>query len=59
MGTRTLFARCGPDDTMPDPVFDTIGAVAVTTWGTAHLAGVPDRIVDQLEGRSDSGSGSD
>jgi VanZ family protein len=39
-------------DSMLDLVFDTIGAVVVAVWGTAHLAGVSGYIADQLEARS-------
>jgi hypothetical protein len=38
----------GLEDTLMDLVFDSVGAVVVATWGTAHLAGVVDAVRDRL-----------
>jgi hypothetical protein len=37
---------------MLDLVFDTVGAVVVATWGTAHLTGVVDAIQERIAARS-------
>jgi len=51
-GNSAVLTQHGLGDSMLDLVFDTIGAVVVAVWGTAHLAGVSGYIADQLEARS-------
>lgn len=36
-GNDTILTQFGLDDTMLDLVFDTVGAIVVAVWGTAHL----------------------
>ncbi|MFT4880022.1 MAG: hypothetical protein ACI9CA_001817 [Natronomonas sp.] len=50
-GNRALLTQYGLDDTMLDLVFDTIGAVIVAVWGTAHLTDVAGYIERQLDAR--------
>jgi hypothetical protein len=51
-GNAAVLTQHGLTDSMLDLVFDTIEAVVVAVWGTAHLAGVSGYIADQLEARS-------
>ncbi len=51
-GNAAVLTQHGLTDSMLDLVFDTIGAVVVAGWGTAHLTGVSGYIADQLEARS-------
>jgi hypothetical protein len=39
-GTGSVLTQYGLEDTMLDLVFDTVGAVIVAAWGTAHLSDV-------------------
>jgi len=39
---------------MLDPVFDTIGAVVVPTWGTVYLTGTVDAVANWLGRREAS-----
>jgi hypothetical protein len=39
-GTGTVLTQYGLEDTMLDLIFDSIGAVVVAIWGTAHLTGL-------------------
>ena len=40
LGSGTVLTQYGLEDTMFDLVFDTVGAVVVAVWGTAHLSGL-------------------
>ena len=52
-GTDSVLAQHGLANTMLDLVFDTIGAVVVAVWGSAHLhrvsASLADRMADRQE----------
>jgi hypothetical protein len=52
LGNRALLVQHGLGDTMLDLVFDTIGAVIVAVWGTAHLTGIAGYIAEALEARA-------
>jgi hypothetical protein len=52
MGNTALLTQYGLDDSMLDLVFDTVGAIIVAVWGTAHLNDVSGYIADRLETRS-------
>nr|WP_158205844.1 hypothetical protein [Halomarina oriensis] len=43
-GSGSVLTQYGLEDTMYDLVFDTVGAVVVGIWGTAHLNDVADAI---------------
>ena len=43
-GTGTVLTQYGLEDTMLDLISDTIGAVVVAVWGTAHLTGLVETI---------------
>ena len=47
-GTGTVLTQYGLGDTMLDLVFDTVGAVVVAIWGTAHLTDLVGMIQSQL-----------
>jgi hypothetical protein len=47
-----VLVQHGIDDTIRDLVFDAIGAVIVTLWGTAYLTDLADSISERLDGRS-------
>lgn len=52
-GNSTILTQFGLNDTMLDLVFDTIGAVIVAIWGTAHLndvVGLVERWLDSNAG---------
>jgi len=51
-GNATILTQFGLEDTMLDLVFDTIGAVVVAVWGTAHLTGVVSVVEGWLDGRA-------
>jgi hypothetical protein len=51
-GNATILTQFGLDDTMLDLVFDTIGAVVVAVWGTAHLTNVVGVVEGWLDGRT-------
>ena len=40
LGSGSVLTQYGLSDTLLDLVFDSIGAIVVATWGTAHLSGV-------------------
>jgi hypothetical protein len=40
LGSGNILTQFGLEDTMLDLVFNTIGAIVVATWGTAHLTDV-------------------
>lgn len=48
LGIGSVLTQYGLEDTMLDLVFDTIGAVVVATWGTAHLNDVVGIVADRL-----------
>ena len=51
-----VLTQYGLRDTMLDLVFDTVGAVVVAVWGTAHLTDVVGAVTERLdERRADSG----
>jgi hypothetical protein len=52
LGSGNVLTQYGLGDTMLDLVFDTVGAVVVATWGTAHLTGVVGAIQDRIEARA-------
>jgi len=52
LGNDTILTQFGLRDTMLDLLFDTIGAVVVAIWGTAHLTGVVTLLEGYLEGRT-------
>jgi hypothetical protein len=47
-GTDSVLTQYGLGDTMLDLVFDTVGAVVVAIWGTAHLTDLVGMIQSQL-----------
>jgi len=51
-GNATILTQYGLGDTMLDLVFDTIGAVVVAVWGTAHLTGVVGVVEGWLDERT-------
>jgi hypothetical protein len=51
-GNATILTQFGLSDTMLDLVFDTIGAVIVAIWGTAHLTGVVGVVEEWLSERA-------
>ncbi|WP_435193856.1 hypothetical protein [Natronomonas sp. EA1] len=53
LGGAPVLTQYGLDDTMLDLVFDTIGAVIVATWGTAHLSDVVGALTERLDQRQD------
>jgi uncharacterized membrane protein YjdF len=50
-GNATVLTQFGLDDTMLDLVFDTVGAVVVAIWGTAHLTDAVGYVEGWLDGR--------
>jgi len=51
-GNATILTQFGLSDTMLDLVFDTMGAVVVAIWGTAHLTDVVGIVEGWLDGRN-------
>jgi len=51
-GNATILTQFGLGDTMLDLVFDTIGAIVVAIWGTAHLTDVVGIVEEWLDGRT-------
>ncbi|MBX0323508.1 DUF2238 domain-containing protein [Halomicroarcula sp. F13] len=51
-GNDTILTQYGLGDTMLDLVFDTVGAVVVAVWGTAHLTDVVGYVEGWLETRT-------
>jgi hypothetical protein len=51
LGGEAILTQYGIEDTMLDLVFDTIGALVVALWGTAHLNGIVRELVRQLDTR--------
>jgi hypothetical protein len=52
LGTGTVLTQYGLTDSLWDLVFDTLGAVVVAIWGTAHLLDVSGYIERRLEERA-------
>jgi hypothetical protein len=50
-GTTAILSQHGLEDTMLDLVFDSVGAVVVALWGTAHLTDVVGAIGEALDRR--------
>ncbi|MFB6117822.1 hypothetical protein [Halosegnis sp.] len=53
-GTGSVLTQYGLGDTLLDLVFDSVGAVVVAVWGTAHLSDVVGALADRLD-RPDDG----
>ncbi|WP_415381714.1 hypothetical protein [Halosimplex sp. TS25] len=51
-GTDTILTQYGLNDSLWDLIYNTLGAVVVATWGTAHLNGISRYIEDRLEQRT-------
>jgi len=51
-GNATILTQFGLEDTLLDLVFDSIGAVVVAVWGTAHLTDVVGVVEGWLDGRT-------
>jgi hypothetical protein len=51
-GVGSVLTQYGLEDSMKDLVFNTIGAVVVTLWGTAHLNDVSGYIRERLDQRA-------
>lgn len=54
LGSDSVLTQYGLGDTLLDLVFDSIGAVIVAVWGTAHLSGVVGALAERLETRESS-----
>jgi len=52
LGTGTVLTQYGLTDSLMDLVFNTLGAVVVSIWGTAHLNDVSSYIEERLERRT-------
>jgi len=52
LGGSAVLVQYGLSDTMLDLVFDSVGAVLVATFGTAHLSSVVEAVTDRLGRRS-------
>jgi hypothetical protein len=53
LGGGAVLAQYGLGDTMLDLVFNTVGAIVVATWGTAHLTDVVGAIAARFERERD------
>ncbi|WP_459193899.1 hypothetical protein [Halosimplex sp. J119] len=51
-GTDTILTQYGLTDSLWDLIYNTLGAVVVATWGTAHLSGVSQYIEERFEQRA-------
>ncbi len=51
-GNAAVLTQFGLEDTMLDLVFDSVGAVIVAIWGTAHLTDVVGVVEGWLDGRA-------
>ncbi|MFB6074774.1 MAG: hypothetical protein ABEJ89_07160 [Haloarculaceae archaeon] len=54
LGSGSVLTQYGLGDTILDLVFDTVGAVVVAVWGTAHLTNAVEQVVTFL-GKADAG----
>jgi len=52
-GSDAVLTQYGLDDSMRDLLFNTLGAVVVATWGTAHLSDVSGALAAKLDARRD------
>jgi hypothetical protein len=52
MGNTALLTQHGLEDSMLDLIFDSIGAVVVAVWGTAHLTDVSGYVAGRLDARN-------
>jgi hypothetical protein len=52
LGAQTVLTQYGLTDSLMDLVFNTMGAVVVATWGTAHLQDVAGYIEKRLDERA-------
>ncbi|QLH78585.1 hypothetical protein HZS55_15370 [Halosimplex rubrum] len=52
LGTDTILTQYGLEDSLWDLVYNTLGAVVVATWGTAHLNGISQYIQNRLDQRA-------
>jgi membrane protein DedA with SNARE-associated domain len=52
LGTDTVLTQYGLTDSLLDLVFNTIGAIVVAIWGTAHLSDITEFIENRLEERA-------
>lgn len=55
-GTDSVLAQHGLTNTMLDLVFDTVGAIVVAVWGSAHLHRVSASLADHMGDRQESES---
>jgi hypothetical protein len=51
LGSQSVLTQYGLGDTLLDLVFDSVGAVIVAVWGTAHLSDVVGALADRFEAR--------
>jgi VanZ family protein len=51
-GVGSVLTQYGLEDSLKDLVFNTLGAVVVTLWGTAHLNDVSGYIRERLDQRA-------
>jgi len=51
-GVGSVLTQYGLEDTLKDLVFNTLGAVVVTLWGTAHLNDISGYIRERLDQRA-------
>jgi hypothetical protein len=49
-GAPSVLTQYGLEDTMKDLLFDTLGGIVVGLWGTAHLTGVTNAVVERFGG---------
>jgi hypothetical protein len=52
LGTDTVLTQYGLHDTLTDLLFNSLGAVIVAIWGTAHLQDLSSYIRERLDARS-------
>ena len=51
-GTDSVLTQYGLEDSLWDLIYNTLGAVVVATWGTAHLNDITRYIEDRLDRRA-------
>ncbi|AFZ71953.1 hypothetical protein [Natronobacterium gregoryi] len=54
LGLDAVLAQYGIDDTIVDLIFNTVGAVIVTLWGTAYLTDISDSLSERFDKWADS-----
>ncbi|ELZ23448.1 hypothetical protein C475_14283 [Halosimplex carlsbadense 2-9-1] len=52
LGTDSVLTQYGLEDSLWDLIYNTLGAVVVATWGTAHLNGISKYIEERFEQRA-------